>query len=361
MKIGILTYHCAHNYGAVLQCYALQEYLKSLGHEVYVINYRPSYLKYGLFIWYNWLSLNPVKCIKKIIKQLRSLNLQYKRFKAFERFIHRRLNVKSINLQSAHNDIDCFVFGSDQIWRKNDNQFDPIYFGEFQAAKGHKLISYAASMGLNSLSPTETIQIKKWLHNFKKITVREITLQKLLAPIVSTPIDLVVDPTFLLSTQEWDRISVEPNINKPYVLIYQVISHPNTYKIASQVAKELGNVEIIEIASRIEKNYTHHRIIYYASPEEFIGWIKKACFIVTTSFHGTAFSLIYNKAFVSIKQNKPSDLRIQSILSQNNQLDRFVDDCTINSSSVLLSPSIIEVSNIMASKKILTESLKGNG
>ena len=322
-KIGILTFHCAHNYGAVLQCFALQEYLKILGHEVCVINYRPSYLKYGLFIWYNWLSLNPVKCIKKIIKQLRSLNLQYKRFKAFESFIHRRLNVKSINLQSVHNDIDCFVFGSDQIWRKNNNQFDPIYFGEFKAAHGHKLISYAASMGLDKLSETEKGQISKWLKNFSIITVRETSLKQLLSPLTDKKIDVVVDPTFLLSQQEWMKIARTPDVDKPYILIYQVIPNPLANEIADIAAKKL-KAEIIEIASKVNNTQRNHRVVYTASPEEFLGWIMNARFVVTTSFHGTAFSVIFNKAFVSIKQNKPSDLRIKSILNQFQLIDRFI-------------------------------------
>ncbi len=324
MKIGILTYHCAHNYGAVLQCYALQEYLKSLGHEVCVIDYQPSYLKYGLFIWYNWLSLNPVKCVKKIIKQLRSFKLQYKRGKAFESFIHRRLNVKPINLQSIQNDIDCFVFGSDQIWRKNNNQFDPIYFGEFKAAKGRKLISYAASMGLDKLSETEKEQISKWLEHFSIITVRETSLKQLLSPITDKKIEVVADPTFLLNQQRWMKIAKSPNINKPYILIYQVISNPLADKIAQIAAKEL-KAEIIEIASKVDDNKKNHRTVYAASPEDFLGWIMNARFMVTTSFHGTAFSIIFNKAFVSIKQNRPSDLRIESILHEFQLTNRFID------------------------------------
>lgn len=325
MRIGILTYHCAHNYGAVLQCYALQEYLKSLGHEVCVVHYRPTYLKYGLFIWYNWLSLNPIKCVKKIIRQLSSFKSQYRRFKAFEKFIHKRLNVKSINLQSAQHDIDCFVFGSDQIWRKNGNQFDPIYFGEFKAAQGHKLISYAASMGLDELSEIEREQIGKWLKNFSSITVRETSLKQLLSPLTDKRIEVVADPTFLLSRQEWGKIAKTPNINKPYVLIYQVISNPLADEIAQTAARNL-NAEIIEIASKIDSRPHTHRIVYTASPEEFLGWIMNARFVVTTSFHGTAFSVIFNKAFVSIKQNKPSDLRIESLLKSINLADRFIEN-----------------------------------
>lgn len=361
MNIGILTYHCAHNYGAVLQCYALQEYLRSLGHEVYVIDYRPTYLKYGLFTWYNWISLNPIKCIKKFSFQMKTLPIQYKRFIAFNQFIRRRFNIKKLNLDKQQSKIECFIFGSDQIWRKNKNAFDPIYFSEFEASKGHKLISYAASMGLNSLSRTESNQIQDWLNNFTRITVRETSLKNLLSPLTSHPIDIVVDPTLLLNSQEWDKISIKPKIDKPYILIYQVIPNTITYKLAYKIARDLGNLEIIEIASKIQINQISHRIIYDASPEDFLGWIQNARFIVTTSFHGTAFSIIFRKAFISIKQHKPSDLRIESILSQNNLQNRFIDSCNAQYSSELLLPPICENKNIINSKEILKEALKKNG
>lgn len=342
MNIGILTYHSAHNYGAVLQCYALQEYLKSLGHEVYIIDYRPKYLKYGLFTWYNWIALNPIKCIKKLTFQIKTFPIQYKRFVLFNSFIRSKFNIKSINLSEPQNEIKCFIFGSDQIWRKNNNSFDPIYFGQFQAAQGHKLISYAASMGLNNLSKTESLQIQNWLNNFSKITVRETSLKNLLSPLTNQSIELVVDPTFLLSSQDWNKVTIKPNINKPYILIYQVISNPNTYKFAYQAAKDLGNLEIIEIASKIQQNHAKHRIIYDASPEEFLGWIQNARFIVTTSFHGTAFSIIFKKAFVSIKQNKLSDLRIESILKYMKLEDRFIDSMQTHYSALNYTPIITD-------------------
>lgn len=356
MKIGILTFHCAHNYGAVLQCYALQEYLKSLGHEVYIIDYRPNYLKYGLFTWYNWIALNPIKCIRKITFQVSTFPIQYRRFSSFTKFIKNRFNIKKLNLSVPQNDIECFIFGSDQIWRKNQNSFDPIYFGEFKAAQGHKLISYAASMGLNSLSKTESSQIQNWLNNFSKITVREISLKELLTPLTSLPIDLVADPTFLLNSHEWDKVAIKPNINRPYILIYQVIPSQETYKLAYQSSKDLGNIAIIEIASKIQKNHTSHHMIYDASPEEFLGWIKNARFIITTSFHGTVFSIIFKKAFISIKQNKPSDLRIESILKHMNLQNRFIDSIQTLYSAQYYTPIIADNNSFSQNSKRIIQS-----
>ncbi|MCD8317941.1 MAG: polysaccharide pyruvyl transferase family protein, partial [Paraprevotella sp.] len=147
MRIGILTYSSAHNYGAMLQCYALQEFLKTLGHTVYVIDYRPDYFQYGLFVGWKWISFSPVKTWRKVRFQFHTFKCQRQRYLAFERFSKRYFHLKTLRLSYYQDDIDCFVLGSDQIWRKNRGKFDPVYWGDFEESKGHKFISYAASMG----------------------------------------------------------------------------------------------------------------------------------------------------------------------------------------------------------------------
>lgn len=327
MKIGILTYHRAHNYGAVLQCYALKSYLNSLGHSTIVVDYKPSYFHYGLFVWYKWLSINPFKMIKKIETQFHTFHISKKRYEAFDHFINDYIAPQKVNLNKEHNDIDIFVFGSDQIWRKNGESFDPIFWGDFCAAKHAKLISYAASMGRSSLSDTEQHQVRSWLKNFSSIMVRENSLKDLLAPLTEKNVEVVADPTLLLSQQEWDKIAVKPKHKRPYVLVYQVIEHPSAIEIAKEAAKEL-DADIIEIASKVKSIKNEHQMIFDASPCEFLGWISSASFVVTTSFHGTAFSIIYKKPFVSIKQNLPSDLRISSILESFDLQERLVDCIT---------------------------------
>ena len=324
MKIGILTYHRAHNYGAVLQCYALKQYLQSLGHTTIVVDYKPSYFHYGLFVWYKWLSLNPFKLIKKIRTQCQTFPISKKRYDAFDKFIEDYLSPKYVNLNNEQDGFDAFVLGSDQIWRKNGDSFDPVFWGDFKAAKHTKLISYAASMGRANLSVAEQQQVSKWLKHFSSILVREDSLKALLSPLSEKEVEVVVDPTLLLPSQEWNRIAIKPKYNRSYVLVYQVIENPATLAIAKEAAKRI-DADIIEIASKVSKTHSDHQIIYDASPREFLGWVSAASIVVTTSFHGTAFSIIFSKPFVCIKQNKPSDLRISSILTSFNLKERFVD------------------------------------
>ena len=324
MKIGILTYHRAHNYGAVLQCYALLSYIREKGTEAVVIDYRPSYFKYGLFVWYKWFSLNPVKLIHKLSHQAKTFILQKRRYDGFEKFINNFIVPKQIDLSHEQTDIDCFVFGSDQVWRKNGDAFDPIFWGDFKAAQNAKLASYAASMGKATLTEAEEGQVKEWLSRFDNIMVRETSLKELLSPLTEKEVNVVVDPTLLLTAQDWNKIAVCPNRKKPYVLVYQVIEHPAALRLAQEAAKHLG-AEIVEIASKIDGRKASHEMIYEASPNEFIGLVANAAMVVTTSFHGTAFSIIYCKPFVSIKQNKPSDLRISSILETCDSKECFID------------------------------------
>lgn len=324
MKVGILTYHRAHNYGAVLQCYALKTYLEQLGHDVVVVDYCPKYFHYGLFVWYKWFSLHPVRFINKLRLQAKTFALQKRRHVAFTQFIDDLISPKRLNLNDPKTDIDCFIFGSDQIWRKNGDEFDPIFWGDFKAAHKAKLVSYAASMGKDSLSEDESEKIKSWLSHFHTIMVRETSLKELLSPLTRQEINVVVDPTLLLPAQDWDKIAVRPNRKKPYVLIYQVVAHPATLQLAREAAKHLG-AEIVEIASTCDGRIANHEKIYDASPNEFVGYVADAAMVVTTSFHGTAFSIIYRKPFVSIKQHRPSDLRIESVLGTCGLTDRFVD------------------------------------
>lgn len=324
MKIGILTYHNAHNYGAVLQCYALKRYLRMLGHNVYVIDYRPRYIRYGLYDRDKWISLNPIKFAKKLWVQIRLFKKQKKRFDAFNNFIKTYISPQYINLNVTENDTDCFIFGSDQIWRKTNDAFDPIYWGGFKAASSTTLISYAASMGKDSLSAQEESQIQEWLRHFTTVMVRETSLKEVLTPIFNNTIDVVVDPTLLLSACEWDEIAVLPKRERPYILVYQVIDNPAALDIAKEVAKVM-DAEIIELASEVKARKVCHTIVDCATPCEFLGWIRCAAMVVTTSFHGTAFSIIYRKPFVSVKQNRPSDLRISSILESCCLQDRFLD------------------------------------
>lgn len=326
MKIGILTFHRAHNYGAVLQTYGLQEYIKQLGHDVYIIDYFPHYIKkaYPKFSINNWLSKSPIRTIRKILKEPFLCRDRIIRWNSFNRFISERLNLYPYKGHDNFSDFDAIILGSDQIWNQKitGGNFDKVYFGENAACK---VISYAASNQTVSLSIAEKEFYQKQLNHMTAISVRENTLQQLLQPLTNKPIHLVLDPTLLSGINVFQKIAISPKIHdKKYVLVYEITPHDYTQSIARNIAAQI-DADIIELVSTpLACNLGQKR--QTASPEEFIGYFKNAECIITTSFHGTAFSIMFNKPFYAVRQNKNVDIRISSLLSTIGLENRFIDN-----------------------------------
>lgn len=320
MKIGILTFHCAHNYGAVLQAYALQEYLRSQGYEVRIIDYRPE----ALVSYYKLFNIRYCLSLKTFLSKVLLYPVAKKRAANFERFIRSQLHLERIAMDSSDNDFDVFVFGSDQIWNpKILRGFDPVYWGQFEAAKGRTLITYAASMGKTVLTLQEGEFIRNAISAFHALSVRELSLKQLLMPFIDKPITVVADPTLLLGSACWDKIALKPRFaQKPYVLVYQVVKDSDTWRIASHIAKQIGG-EIVELKAAL--SLLHQSPYQCASPEDFVGYFKYATCVVTTSFHGTAFSVIFRKPFYTLRLDTPTDVRSAALLAQLGLSGRMVD------------------------------------
>lgn len=324
MKIGILTFHSAHNYGAVLQAYATKEYLKSLGHEVNIIDYRPNYIKDVYKVKFAWNS----RITKLPFDFIRQLILKYpkeKRFKKFELFIEEKLEPLNSN-SGIPTHLNGYIIGSDQVWNPEITQeFDPVFFANFGFEKQNKVyISYAASMETTSLNKAEADFFSHNLNRFDSISVREYELLSLLQPLSKKEIVKVLDPTFLLDSSKWINTAKNIDKNSKYVLVYQVRQDSRTLKIANQIAKQLGAV-VIQLVSQVSvSNYIDSNVAHDASPEEFIGYIKNAACVVTTSFHGTAFAVIFQKDFYYVALNDGKNTRTSSLLNSINLQDRMI-------------------------------------
>lgn len=327
MKIGILTFHCAHNYGAVLQTYALQEILRMMGHEVFVIDYRPKYIVdvYKIFNIRRFISKNPITSLKKTLNEILKLRNRIFRYYKFNRFIKSYINLS--RERTVSNIYDAYIIGSDQVWNPHitGGAFDKIFFAEFNFSKeGKKILSYAASMEKVNLTENERNFLTNTLPNFNSLGVRESSLKELLQPLTSTNIEVVLDPTLLLSAHYWNNlVYYKPKTNKSYVLVYHTRFDKFTISVAKRIAQKI-NAEIIEVFATIEYRCETF-LIPDASPEEFIGLIKYANCVVTTSFHGTAFSLIFGKSFYYIQLNDNNDNRAISLLNQINASDRVIN------------------------------------
>ncbi len=328
MKIGILTFHCAHNYGAVLQCYATQEFLRSKGYDVEVINYRPQFLldPYKLFDRRRVISKNLMLSLKFLIVECLLFLNRYKRFRGFEKFIHNRLQIgNAVSRDSLPSDCDAYIIGSDQVWNSRITRgFDPIYFADFPFEKGNKkFISYAASMESKTLTLEQVDFYAKSIKNFDFLSVREIQLQQLLQPLTSKKISQVLDPTLMVPTHLWDNLSSDKSNVGKYVVVYQVRVNPNTMRIAEYIANQIGAKVKVLVA------WLQYKAVegtdQTATPEDFLDAIRNAACVVTTSFHGTAFAVIFNRPFYTIRLNDGSDSRSESLLGTLNLEERVVE------------------------------------
>lgn len=324
MKIGILTFHCAHNYGAVLQAYALQETIKSFGFQVEIINYQPNYLLEP----YKPISLKIIFSgkiriiIKKIILSIVLYPFRLKRWKMFNIFIEKNFNLSKKCTSDIPSNYDLYIIGSDQIWNNRITRgFDMVYWGFFNTNYRTKKIAYAASFGDIKNIFDEKQFLEKGLENFDGISLRENDYLEYIKTLSKKNVFKVLDPTFLLNNSIWDIKSIKPEITKQYVLVYQVISSKETLRIASEIAKQI-NAVVIEIPSSISMSNFRNNIV---SPFEFLGWIKYASCIVTTSFHGTAFSVIYKKNFYVINLENGSEKRSIDFLTSINLSNRIID------------------------------------
>ena len=324
MKIGILTFHCAHNYGAVLQCYATQEFLRSKGQEVEIINYRPSYLlrPYRLFDK-GYITRGGFKrLLKNIVQESIIFPTRYTRWKVFQRFINKRLSLSKpfSDLSSVPDVYDAYIVGSDQVWNPNITcGFDDVYFCNFPFQKGNKkYISYAASMESKELSDTSKLFYRTKLKNFDAISVREKNLQELLSPLSNVPIQHVLDPTLMISRDVWNRFVTTSIPTEKYVLVYGHQEH--TKKFAEEIAKQLS-AKVVVIGSWV----TYYNMDEYneAAPEDFVYLIRNAACVVTTSFHGTAFSIVLNRPFYTLSQG--GNTRSLSLLRELGLQDRMID------------------------------------
>ena len=335
MRIGILTFHHAHNYGAVLQCYALKRYLLSQGAEVEVIDYRSpaiiasykrtNFLPFGSLPLRQWLGRMRFECS--------ILSTRMRRFDAFEAFIQKELRPQPVSNIMEH-PYDLILVGSDQVWNYHLTQgFDSHYWGEFTRPATTRLATYAVSM--HDHWPEEMNQeIAKRLQYFDAISVRENLLQEQLQPLCpKKEISVVVDPTLLIGATEWDKIAIAPRQSKrPYLLLYQVLTNPKAEAVAEKVAAQLG-LEVVYLC--VGPTGRNSRSVRFTSPEEFIGLFKHADFVVSASFHGTVFALQYGKPFYSIRSGKGVDNRVESLLAPLKLSHRF-----ISSSDEVDSPDI---------------------
>ena len=344
MKIGILThYFKSSNYGGNLQAYALAEFLHSAGFDAEQICYDIFFKREKNVSLFSKLYRRAIYAPKYVINLFFKKVLLKKRFVAVQKMLEKRsFCINSFNANmirhsqfsygyadiSRANDIyDAFITGSDQVWHPNN--FCPAYLLSF-VKEGKKKISYAASIAKSDLTKEEIDCIVKSILDYTAVSVREEDSVSLLHRYSGQNIASVVDPVFLLSPKQWESVAVPYPINKPYVFAYYLGNDVESRLYAEQFAKEKG-LKLVSIPylngsyRRCDWNFGDNQL-FDIGPEHFISLIKNASCVFTDSFHGTAFSILFEKKFLVFPREKKSNAmsnRIESILNICRCPERF--------------------------------------
>lgn len=329
-KIGIITLNGDFNFGNKLQNYALREYLIT-NYECEVYTLWTNDYKNSIFI-------------KNIIKFLLR-NKYYLRTSKFKKF-NKYLNVKSLDYQDNY---DNYIIGSDQVW----NLYDPVfnekkYFALF--APKSKNISYAASIGTNQIPNDKKEMFINGINNINTISVREEKGKDIIKEMVNRDAKVLIDPTMLLSSEQWDKISKKPKkICKKYILNYFL------GELSDEINNEIHRIALendCEIINILDKNDKY----YISGPEEFL-WLEKNAFaIFTDSFHSCVFAILFNRPFIVFdRQDKIESMgsRIDTLLFKFKLENRKYNGKMITKEN--LEPNYNEAFKILNEEKALSK------
>jgi|LSQX01.2.fsa_nt_gb hypothetical protein len=329
-KIGIITIFKANNYGAELQAFALQRKLQLMGHDVELIDYpfykhkshRRSRLSAPIFdigrmnrvketVFPAWQHIIGLRHRRALLTRAARMDDFHKKYTCLSERTYCTLDA----LVASPPDCNVYMVGSDQVW--NPRMYTSIapYFLDFAPA-GKRRVAYAPSFGVSSLPASVQDYYAKQLNTFDALSVREQQGSTIIRELTGRQVEQVLDPTLLLDAKMWSTVARAPESSEPYVLVYELMSSSTALAVARRVAKRLKIPRVLRVCgtqhSRREEGIEDIRD---AGPAEFVGLFSHAAFVITNSFHGTAFAINYQIPFYAIIPGRMKNAgRIGSLL-----------------------------------------------
>lgn len=358
MKIKTITCHDVYNAGASLQAYALVTYLRSLGHDAQVIDYKPDYLSGHFRLGgvgnprYDKPFVRQAYLLAKLPGRLRArLGLRKKRYDEFRRaYLPLTRRYASFEeLQADPPAADVYFAGSDQIWNTQfRNGRDPAFYLMF-APKDSVRASYAASFAAPHVDTQWAARQGVWIAALDYVSVRESSGVEILREL-GVEGRAVMDPVFLLPREAWAQLAAAPKTGKPYVLVYDFDGSDAVKYTAKRLAEKYG----WQIRSVGKAAYADH-CDTAVGPREFLGLIAEAQCVLSNSFHATAFSLIFQRPFMTFDRKENLNARMRDLLALVGLKDRKEAEEKIDWVTVQTRLD----RQIAASKAFIDEVLKG--
>ena len=375
MKVGIITYHFPYNCGAAWQCLALQTKLEELGHEVCVINYRPWYhqnrytpLKNPIYfagkrfrepadsvVKRCWHAVDGFGRTVHSWKRYPEVSLKEKKFRPFvKKYLHETKVYRSLKqLQKDPPKCDIYISGSDQLWNCaiTNGLFDSAYFLNFGDVKVGRM-TYSVGADFRNLEKPEEV-LSDLVKKLNVISLREKkwlpVVEKAAGEKISTHID--VDPTLLLEAEKYTRFMPDlPKEKEPYILTYTMTgeTQKQIYNGARLLSEKLG-MKVIDVSgdpNKMNKKVEDNRL---CGPDEFLWYVKNAEYVVTNSFHGTVFSVLFKRKFVTIPHAQTGN-RVTELLDKLGLSDRYFK---ITTEAVAAATNDIDYEAVMQKLQVL--------
>lgn len=336
MKTGLVTFYHIHHYGALLQAAATERAVERLGGECEIVDY---FVNQNNDLFRRPTGLGSAAADAHTALHYQALKTRYQRFEAFAR---RNLRISGHRFESleelraAELPYDVILAGSDQIWNPKifpDGHFDPVFFGVFSQ---RRKIAYAPSFGVPRIPEGMEDELRGYLAAFSHLSVRERQGQKIVEDIAGKTVPVVLDPTLLLTRDQWAAMANTPSgypsggdLNTPrgYILCY-CISRPGALAPYIQSLADRTGLPVVQLCGVRQKVHPRARCVLDAGPAEFLGLFQNAAYVCTNSFHGTVFSVQFQKPFFTAvapgELAEPESSRTFSLLSTLGLTERII-------------------------------------
>ncbi len=332
MKTGIMTFYCADNFGALLQAYGLLCETKKLCNDAVMIPYSPPYLSgrhwvipYCPCSSLKWFIRFALAGIRHNLTGFKDHKSQRRKMKEFRRKYLSQDKPVCFSLGLRKLDIGQVIVGSDQIWNPDITcGLRSPFFGILDNKKVKRVIAYAASLGGERLDEKYDEELRDLLRNVDCISMREEVAVPYIENLSGKRVISVCDPVFFLSEKEWEAIEVSDALSH-YILVYSTEKNSAMETYIKQLSEE-KNLKILRLLPMGKDRVSGKEIIRVSNgPAEFLGYLHHADYVVTNSFHATAFSLLFHKQFVTFSHGS-RNARLSNLLDKSGQMKRLVED-----------------------------------
>lgn len=335
MEIGILTFHCSDNFGAMLQAYGLKQALCRRGLRAGIVRYEPPFLT-GRHWFVPYVPPQGIRgCFTSAaflcfrvgmhLHAPREFFLRRKNMCRFRmEYLVDKTSPRSLFLPELRKlPCRCYIVGSDQIWNPEITfGLRKAYFGAFKSERKERVIAYAASLGRTSLPPQYDQAFSSLIRNLDAVSVREEGAIPYIRRFWKGDVAAVLDPVFLLEREEWETIEAPP-VQEKYILVFY--TEPNRFLLscARELSKRTGR-PVVELRTDLQRTATPFTVVSTAGPAEFLGYIHRADYVITSSFHAVAFSILFEKKFLAFAHSS-LNARLQSVLQLHGLEDRLCE------------------------------------